>query len=125
MGLNYYIEPAAKEYIQKQKRAHNKHSPTRTPIINIPGEGTSSNKSYKECITKGLDPLDGEYIDWKKEVKEEILTEVLKEMKNKFDNTKKEYDDKYDINNFLEEDNMDVAEHEEKVDIRGHGQPLE
>jgi hypothetical protein len=43
-------------------------------------------------------------------------------MKEQFDNMKKEYDDKYDINNFLDEDNMEVGSHDGKVDIRSHGQ---
>lgn len=138
LGVNYYIEPAAKEYIQKQKRAYNKHIPTGTPIIDIKDEGTSSKKSYKECLTKGVDPLDGEYIDWKlqetleklaplwkKNIKEEILKELRKEMKEQFDNMKKEYDEKYDINNFLDDDTMEIGSHEGKVDIRGHGQNQE
>jgi len=92
-------------------------------------------KSYKECLIKGVDPLDGEYIEWKleekfekispewkKELKEEILSELHKELKEKFDNMKKEYDDKYYIDNFFEEDKMDTGSVEEKIDIGGHGQ---
>ena len=136
LGVNYYIEPEAKEYIQKHKRSTVKINPTRITNIKVREEvGSSSKKSYKECLLKGVDPLDGEYIDWKleekfekispewkKELKEEILSELRKDLTEKFDNMKEKYDDKYDMNNFFDEDKMETGSFEEKVDIRGHGQ---
>jgi hypothetical protein len=53
----------------------------------------SNKPTYKECLMNGMDPLDGEYIDWKldekfeeispqwkKDIKEEILKEVKIEL---------------------------------------------
>nr|AAP53052.1 retrotransposon protein, putative, Ty3-gypsy subclass [Oryza sativa Japonica Group] len=65
VGINYYLEPAAKEYIQKCKKAKGKKT-LEIPIkTTIKEEGYSKKPTYKECLTKGVDPLDGEYIDWK------------------------------------------------------------
>jgi hypothetical protein len=74
--------------------------------------------TYKECLMKEVDPLDGQYIDmkiderfkelypeWKKDIKEEVLKEVQKEMAEKFEKMKKEYDD---FENLLNEDKADV-----------------
>jgi hypothetical protein len=70
---------------------------------------------------KGVDPLDGEYIDWKldekfeeispqwkKDIKEEILKEVKMEMNEKFEELKKEYNAKFDIS-FSDEDIMEIG----------------
>ncbi|KAB8083434.1 hypothetical protein EE612_005619 [Oryza sativa] len=65
LGINYYLEPAAKEYIQKCKKAKNKKAPENPYCSNIKNEGSSQKPTYKECLTKGVDPLDAEYIDWK------------------------------------------------------------
>jgi hypothetical protein len=53
----------------------------------------SNKPTYKECLMNGMDPLHGEYIDWKldekfeeispqwkKDIKEEILKEVKIEL---------------------------------------------
>ena len=108
LGINYYIEPAAKEYIQKQKMAQNKMTPMEIPITKTKEEGQSSsrNKTYKETLVKGVDPLDVQYIaikieekfqqmypEWKKEIKQEVLKEVKEEMTEELDKIKKEYDD--------------------------------
>ena len=118
LGVNYYIEPIAKEYIQQHKLAQNRNAPKYTPPTKAKEEGQSSGKkpTYKECLIKGVDPLDGEYIDlkieekynqiyaeMKKDLKEEVLKEVLQEMTTKFDNMKKEYD-AFELNNFLNDD---------------------
>lgn len=136
IGENYYIDPKAKDYIQKRKNADNNAS--NMPIFkitkgessgkNIKEEGSPKNYTYKECLLKGLDPLDSEYIDqemdkrfeelskiMKKELKEEILEEIRVEMKIRFEDIKKECDTKYDFH-LLDEDHMDIA---------GHGQPPE
>uniref|UniRef100_A0A0A9BPY7 Uncharacterized protein n=1 Tax=Arundo donax TaxID=35708 RepID=A0A0A9BPY7_ARUDO len=64
IGVNYYIEPAAKDYIQKYKRITNKKTAAALSSINIKIEEESSKKPiYKECLVKGVDPLDGSYID--------------------------------------------------------------
>jgi hypothetical protein len=75
---------------------------------------------------KGVDPLDGEYIDWKlhekfekippqwrKDIKDEILKEVKMEMNENFEELKKEYNAKFDIS-FLDEDIMKIGRHEQK-----------
>lgn len=126
LGINYYLEPAAKEYIQKCKKAKNKKAPENPYCSNIKNEGSSQKPTYKECLTKGVDPLDGEYIDWKiiekfeeaspqikKELKEEILKELKKEMNDKFEEMKKAYDEKFEVS-FSDVDTMDLG---------GHGQP--
>jgi hypothetical protein len=50
--------------------------------------------TYKECLMKGVDPLDGEYIDWK--------------LDEKFEELKKEYNAKFDIS-FSDEDIMKIG----------------
>ena len=107
IGENYYIEPAAKEYIE---------SNTVAAVIQK-GEGSGSKKpkeeespkydSYKQCLIKGVDPLDGEYIDLKidekmaearniikEEIKEVVLKELQAELFEKFYQLKKENEDK-------------------------------
>jgi hypothetical protein len=77
---------------------------------------------------KDVDPLDGEYIDWKldekfdvispqwkKDIKEEILKEVKMEMNENFEELMKKYNAKFDIS----------FSDEYIVDIGGHGQKLE
>ena len=106
LGVNYYIEPLAKEYIQKTKKAENKRVPVEAPIKIQEGSSSSKRQTYKECLVKGVDPLDGEYIDqkieekfeqiypeWKKEIKEEVYKEVKEEIAEEFNRLKKEYED--------------------------------
>jgi hypothetical protein len=126
LGVNYYIEPIAKEYIQKYKKAHNKKVPIEMPTKRINEEGTSSKKlTYKQCLVGEVDPLDGEYIDqkieekfeqiypeWKKNIKEEVLKEVQKEISEKFEKLKKEFDTSFDFSQFMNE------EIENKTDVR-------
>jgi hypothetical protein len=84
IGINYYIEPEAKEYINKQKMAQTKIAWKQIPINKTIEEGQNSSKkpTYKECLVKGVDPLDGEYIDLKIEEKiEKIYPEWKKEIK--------------------------------------------
>nr|ABA98515.1 hypothetical protein LOC_Os12g29940 [Oryza sativa Japonica Group] len=128
LGINYYLEPAAKEYIQKCKKAKGKKT-SEIPIkMTIKEEGFFKKPTYKECLTKGVDPLDGEYIDWKiiekfeeaspqlkKELKEEILKELKQEIDQKFEQIKKAVDEKLEVS-FSDLDTMDLG---------GHGQPDE
>jgi hypothetical protein len=123
LGVNYFMEPAAKEYIQKFKMAKNKKVSASSSSVNI------KKPTYKECLIKGVDPLDGEYIDWKldekfetispqwkKDIKEEILKEVKKEMQEKFEELKKEYNAKCEISFSDEETMMDIGGHYQKVE---------
>lgn len=96
-----------------------------TPLVHVKGEGSSKKPTYKECLVKGVDPLDSEYIDskleeksekiypqWKKEIKEEIMIEVKNKMQEQFVNMKKKYDEKFDIDQFSNDD--------DKMDIEGN-----
>ena len=135
IGENYHIEPKAKEYIQKIKGV-DKDTPAPSNTKYAKGEASSSKKikeedspkyqTYKDCLVKSTEPLDGEYIDLKinenfeesqkllKEVlKEEILNELRLEFDEKFEELKKEYDTKYDFN-LSEDDHMDIAGHGQK-----------
>ncbi|BAT05603.1 Os08g0437566 [Oryza sativa Japonica Group] len=128
LGINYYLEPTTKEYIQKYKKAKGKKTPEIPIKTTIKEEGYSKKPTYKECLTKGVDPLDGEYIDWKiiekfeeaspqlkNELKEEILKELKQEMDQKFEQIKKAVDEKLEVS-FSDLDTMDLG---------GHGQPDE
>jgi hypothetical protein len=126
IGENYYIDPKAKEYIEKKRT--NTPTPTAAKAEssgskNIKDEGSPKYHTYKECLLKGIDPLDSEYIDQeldkrfeeyskilKKELKEEILNEIRMEMDTKFEEIKKECDSKFDFN-ISEADQMDIAGH--------------
>jgi hypothetical protein len=122
LGVNYYIELATKEYIQKFRMSKNKKVSPSSSLLNIKKE--SMNKpTYKECLMKGVDHLDGKYIDWKldekfeaispqwkKDIKEEILKEIKMEMNENFEELKKEYNAKFDIL-FSDEDIMDIGGH--------------
>jgi hypothetical protein len=108
------MEPAAKQYIQKFGMSKNKKVSSSSSIMDI----------KKECLMKGVDPLDSEYIDWKldknfdvispqwkKGIKEEIIKEVKMEMNEKLEELKKEYNAKFDIS-FLDEDIMEIGGHD-------------
>jgi hypothetical protein len=113
IGINYYIEPEAKEYINKQKLAQSKIASKQIPIKKTIEEGQTSSKkpegqtsstkpkeeelqkygSYKQCLIQGGDPLDGEYIDQKIDAKmedarnsiiSEIKEQVLREVRVEF-----------------------------------------
>jgi hypothetical protein len=93
----------AKEYIQKYRMSKNKKVSASSSILDIKKEEVLNKPIYKECLMKGVDPLDAEYIDWKldekfkvispqwkKDIKEEILMEVKMEMNEKFEELKKD-----------------------------------
>jgi hypothetical protein len=126
LEVNYYMEPDAKEYIQKVKMSKNKMVSASPSILDIKKEEVLNKPTYKECLIKGVDLLDGEYIDWKldekfnvispqwkKDIKEEILKEEKLEMNEKIEELKKEYNTKFDIS-FSNEDIMDIGGHKQK-----------
>lgn len=124
-GPDYYIDPKAKDYIQMRRGIPASPTPTKGEASkNINKEESPKYQTYQECLLKGLDPLDSEYIDQeldkrfeefskiiKKELKEEILKELRREMDEKFEEIKSECDQKYDFNLLNDEDNMDIAGH--------------
>jgi hypothetical protein len=73
LEVNYYMEPAAIEYIQKYKISKNKKVSTSSSILDIKKE-VLNKPTYKECLMNGVDPLDGEYIDWKLDEKFEEIS---------------------------------------------------
>jgi hypothetical protein len=128
IGENYYIEPEAKEYIQKSKGKDKNipASPTQKGEVSnskrIKEEDSPKYETYKDCLLKGVDPLDIEYVnikieekfeDSKKSLKEEILKEIRAEFDEKFEEIKKEYLTKYDFN-LSDDDHMDIAGHGQK-----------
>lgn len=143
IGENYYIEPKAKEYIQKIKgeeissSSNTKNVKEETIILNkVKGEESLKYQTYKDCLIKGVDPLDSEYIDlkinealedaskiWKEELKEEIFKELRLELMQKFEEMKKENDLKIELNlskfdfNLSEDDHMDIAGHGQKPEF--------
>ena len=63
LGVNYYLEPAAKDYIQKYKKANEIKPIWAGP--NIREEGSSRPHIYKEAVKKDIDPLNEEYVNTK------------------------------------------------------------
>ena len=120
IGENYYIEPAAKEYIEsntiasaiKKGEASGSKKPKEEELLKY--------GSYKQCLVKGVDPLDGEYIDQKidekmeeakksiiSEIKEQVLREVRVEVTEKIYELKKQYEEeltKFKEDHFLKYD---------------------
>jgi hypothetical protein len=120
------MKPFAKEYIQKYRIPKNKKVSPSSSILDIKKEEVLNKPTYKECLMKGVDLLDDEYIDckldekfeeispqWKKYIKEEILKEVKMEMNEKFKELKKEYNAKFDIS-FSDEDIMEIGGRRQK-----------
>jgi hypothetical protein len=104
----------------------NKKVSSSSSVLDIKKEEVLNKPTYKKCLMKGVDPLDGEYIDWKldekfdviapqwkKDIKEEILKEVKMEMNENFEELKKEYNAKFDIS-FSDEDIIDIGGHGQK-----------
>ena len=128
IGENYYIEPKAKEYIQKCKGidknipASSTQKGEASNSKRIKEEDSPKYQTYKDCLVKGVDPLDIEYVnikieekfeDSKKSLKEEILKELRAEFDENFEEIKKEYLTKYDFN-LSDDDHMDIAGHGQK-----------
>jgi hypothetical protein len=117
------MELAAKEYIQMFRMTKNKKVSASSSILDIKKEEALNKPTYKECLMKGVDPLDGEYIDWKldekceaispqckNDIKEEILKKIKMEINENFEELKKKYNVKFDIS-FSDEDIMDTSGH--------------
>ncbi|KAJ1265340.1 hypothetical protein BS78_08G069200 [Paspalum vaginatum] len=63
LGTNYFMEPVAKEYIQKFRIAQGIIIPETSSELK---EDRMTKKGiYNECPNKGTDPMDGQYIDMK------------------------------------------------------------
>ncbi|WVZ48793.1 hypothetical protein U9M48_000202 [Paspalum notatum var. saurae] len=125
LGTNYYMEPAAKEYTQKYRKAKGIKIPETSSGI----KDMAKKATYKDHLTKGVDPMDGQYIEmkiaqiiemifpeWKKTLKEEIMMELKGKLYNKLEEFKKDFDVKMDIS---------LSGSEENNDIAGHGQRSE
>jgi len=136
LGINYFIEPAAKDYIQKYKRA--KDVKINLPGVNIREEAPSRVSTYKDVVKRDTESLNEEVLEkkikerlearislLKKDIKEEVLQEVRHEINENFENIrkdyeeniKKDYDSKMNIQISDDDDNDD-----EMLDIHGHGQ---
>lgn len=151
IGINYYIEPEAKDYIQKQKKIINENKIN----MNISEAGSSRIPSYKDIAKKDIlnediierkikERLEAIIPQLKKNLKEEVLQEARQDINEKFqsvyqeyeenikkdyeDYIKKDYDSKMNINisdyENNEEENNEMID-ENMLDIRGHGQPPE
>jgi len=132
LGINYFLEPAAKEYIQKYRKANDVK--TNLPVINIREDGPSRMPTYKDAVKKEAsneeyvekkikEKLDSIIPQLKKDIKEEIWQEVKHEIKENFDAIKKDYEEniKKDYESKM---NMPISD-DDMLDIRGHGQQQE
>ena len=132
LGINYFLEPAAKEYIQKYRKAN--EVKTNLPGINIREDGPSRIPTYKDAVKKEAsneeyvekkikERLDSIIPQLKKDIKEEIWQEVKHEIKENFDAIKKDYEEniKKDYESKM---NMPISD-DDMLDIRGHGQQQE
>ena len=72
LGVNYFLEPAAKDYIQKYNKANEIKSIWVEP--NIREDGSSRLHTYKEAVKKEIDPLNEEYVNTKMKEKLESIT---------------------------------------------------
>jgi len=131
LGINYFLEPAAKEYIQKYRKAN--EVKINLPWINIREDGPSRILTYKdavkkeasneEYVEKNKERLDSIIPQLKKDIKEEIWQEVKHKIKENFDAIKKDYEEniKKDYESKM---NMPISD-DDMLDIRGHGQQQE
>ena len=136
LGVNYILEPTAKDYIQKYRKAKEMKPIWAGP--NIREEGPSRLHTYKEVLKKEIDPLNEEYVNmkmkeklesitiqWKKDIKEEILQEIRGEIDENFENIMKDYEENikkdYESKMNIQISNYDKND-DEMLDIRGHGQ---
>jgi len=101
LGINYFLEPAAKEYIQKYIKANDVK--TNYSGINIREDGPSKIPTYKDAVKKEAsneeyverkikERLDSIIPQLKKDIKEEVWQEVKHEIKENFDAIKKDYE---------------------------------
>jgi cell division protein FtsB len=68
LGVNYFIEPAAKDYIQKYKRA--KDVKINLPGVNIREDESSKLPTYKDVVKREIELLNDEIIE--KKLKEKL-----------------------------------------------------
>jgi len=106
--------------------------------LNIREDEPSRPHTYKEVVKKEIDPLNEEYVNtkmkeklesitiqWKKDIKEEILQEIRGEIDENFENIMKDYEEniKKDYESKM---NIQISDDDknddEMLDIRGHGQ---
>ncbi|KAJ1255270.1 hypothetical protein BS78_K270200 [Paspalum vaginatum] len=103
LGTNYFMEPRTKEYIQKFRKAKGNKIPEIS--YGIKEERILNKGTYKDCLTKGIDPINRQYIEikieekfeimspeWKKSLKEKITIELTKKLHDKFEEMKRFYD---------------------------------
>jgi hypothetical protein len=150
LGVNYFIEPAAKDYIQKYKRV--KDVKINLPGVNIREDGSSKIPTYKDVVKRETQWLNDEIIEkklkekleaiipqLKKNIMEEVLQEVRHDINGKFESIhqdyeenikrdyeeyiKKDYESK--INMQISDDNNDDMLDDNMLDIHGHGQQPE
>ena len=134
LGVNYFIEPAAKEYIQKYKKVSEKK--VNLPRVNIQEDGPSRVATYKDIVKNEVEVSNEEYIEkrikekldstipqLKKDMKEEIMREVRHEIEEDFEYIKKDYEENikkdYDLKM-----NIPISD-DDMLDIGGHGQKPE
>jgi len=72
LGVNYFLEPAAKDYIQKYKKANEIKPICAGP--NIREDGPFRPHTYKEAVKKDIVPLNEEYVNTKMNKKLESIT---------------------------------------------------
>ena len=129
MGINYFLEPAAKEYIQNYIKANDVK--TNLPGINIKEEGPSKIPTYKVVVKKEAsneeyvekkikERLDSIIPQLKKDIKEEVWQEVKHKIKENIDSIKKDYE-KNIKKDYESKMNMPISD-DDMLDIRGHGQ---
>jgi vacuolar-type H+-ATPase subunit I/STV1 len=103
LGINYFIELAAKDYIQKYKRA--KDVKINLPGVNIREEGSSRIPTYKDVVKRKTELLNNEIIEkkvkeklesiipqLKKNIMKEVLQEVRHEINRKFEDINQDYE---------------------------------
>ena len=64
LGVNYYIEPIAKEYIKNSRWQKTKVLCSKIPQ-SIPGKKDQISLHIRKVLRRKLIPLDGEYLDWR------------------------------------------------------------
>ena len=148
LGVNYFIELAAKDYVQKYKRA--KDVKINLLGVNMREDSPSKLPTYKDVVKRETELLNDEIIEkklkeklesivsqLKKNIMEEVLQEVRHEINGKFASINQDYEDniKRDYEEYIkkdyeskiniqisDDDNNDDMLDDNMLDIRGHGQ---
>lgn len=103
IGLNYFLELAAKEYIQKYKKT--KELKINLPGVNIQEDEPSKIPTYKD-VKKETESLNEETIEKKlkerlesiipqrkKDIKQEVMQEIRHKIEEKFESINKDYEE--------------------------------